>query len=59
MRKLPLKDHIQVQPRLQMMNTLIYPKTRRYMRFFNFYNGDDRLDEDVHDGTNNKNWQWE
>ena len=29
------------------------------MRFFNFYNGDDRLDEDAHDGTNNKNWQWE
>ena len=29
------------------------------MCFFNFYNGDDRLDEDVHDGTNNKNWQWE
>lgn len=55
MRKLPLKDHIQVQPRLQMMNTLIYPKTRRYIRFFNFYNGDNRLDEDVHDGTNNKN----
>lgn len=37
------------------MNILIYLKIWRYMCFFNFYNGDDCLDEDVYDGINNKN----